>query len=81
MAPHTPVVVPRQQRRGSRLDTTLDAAEREVARTAELVLRLTALADRYDAHPDSTERVALMRATASLGQQALLDIAAEPMAI
>ena len=79
MAPHTPVV-PRQQRRGP-LDGSLEAVEREVARTAELVLRLTALADRYATHPASAERVALMRATASLGRQALAEIAAEPLAV
>lgn len=81
MAPHTPVVVPRQQRRGDRPDGTLDEVEREVARTAELVLRLTALADRYAAHPASAERVALMRATASMGRRALAEIAAEPQTL
>ena len=80
MAPHTPVV-PRQQRRSGPLDSSLDAVEREVARTAELVLRLTALADRYAARPASAERVVLMRATASLGRKALREIAAEPLAV
>lgn len=79
MAPPPPAV-PRQLRRGGRPDV-LDAVEREVARTAELVLRLTALADRYAAHPASAERVALMRATASLGRRALADIAAEPLGV
>lgn len=81
MAPQPPVVVPRQQRRSSRPARSLDAVEREVARTAELVLRLTALADRYAQHPTSAERVALLRSTAALGRRALLEIVAEPLAV
>jgi hypothetical protein len=74
MTEHLPRVVPRQVRR--RLPH--DEVEREVARTAELVLRLTALADRYDTHPASRERVVLLRATAALARRALLELAAEP---
>lgn len=79
MAPHTPVAVPHQPRRGDALDLPVTAVEREVTRTAELVLRLTALADRYADQPASAERVALIRATAALGCKALEDIAAEPL--
>ena len=81
MAPRTPVVVPRQLRRPGPMDSSLDRVEREVARTAELVLRLTALADRYAMQPASAERVALMRATAAMGRRALVEIAAEPLAV
>ena len=77
MAPHVPVLVPRQQRR----DDPLARVEREVARTAELVLRLTALADRYAHHAASAERVALMRATVQEGRRVLEEIAAEPTAV
>lgn len=73
-----PVLVPRQQRRAG---DPVDAVEREVARTADLVLRLTALAERYAARPDSADRVALMKATASMGRRSLVDLAAEPLAI
>ena len=75
MAPHDPVVVPPQQRRRNPPEPSLAHVEREVARTAELVLRLTALADRYEAEALSDERVALMRETVLRGQQALADIA------
>ncbi|MCW2679652.1 MAG: hypothetical protein JWM62_1053 [Frankiales bacterium] len=77
MALQTPGLVPHQTRRS----IPLDDVEREVARTAELVLRLTALADRYAGRPESAERVALMRSTASLGREALVQIAAEPLAV
>lgn len=70
------VTVPRQDRR--RVPAAGADLEREVARTAELVLRLTALAERYAVHPGSGERVALLRATAALGRRALLELAAEP---
>lgn len=56
----------------------LDDLEDEVARTAELVLRLTALAERYALRTGSSERVALLRTAAELGRRALLDLAAEP---
>lgn len=80
MAPPDPVVVPRQQRRAGSADP-LAAVEREVARTAGLVLSLTALADRYATRPGSAERVDLMRVTAALGRQALVELAAEPLAV
>jgi hypothetical protein len=71
MTPHAPLV-PRQGRRSG----PDDDVEREVARTAELVLQLTALADRYEAARLSRDRVALMRATVLRGQRALADLAA-----
>lgn len=74
MPEHLPQGVPRQVRR--RLPH--DEVEREVARTAELVLRLTALADRYATHPESGERVVLLRGTADLARRALLELAGEP---
>lgn len=72
MPPHTPLVVPRQARR----TPAVDELEREVARTAELILRLTGLADRYEAAALSGERVALMRQTVLQGQRALAALAA-----
>ncbi len=73
MAPHLPLAVPRQQRRSA----PLDDLEQEVARTAELVLRLTALADRYEAAALDRDRIALMRDAVLRGQRALGDIARE----
>lgn len=72
MSPDTPVVLPRQQRRSA----PVDDLEREVARTAELVLRLTALADRYESAALSGERVRVMRQAVLRGQRALAALAA-----
>ena len=77
MAPHVPVFVPRQQRR----DDPLARVEHEVARTAELVLRLTALADRYAHHSANADRVALLRATVMEACRVLEEIATEPLAV
>lgn len=68
MSPHSPAAVPRQDRR----TTAYDDLEREVARTAELVLRLTALADRYEARALGREQVALIRGTVLRAQQAIV---------
>ena len=74
MTEQLPPSVPRQLR----WRVPLADVEGEVARTADLVLRLTALADRYATHSDNGERVALLRATAAQARRALLDLAAEP---
>lgn len=73
MAAHIPG--PRRARQA------LDDDEREVARTADLVLHLTSLAERYDSRSGSAERVALLRATASVARRALVQLAAEPLAV
>ncbi len=73
MTPHLPRV-PRQARR---LAAPLDAGEQDVARTADLVLKLTALADRYEGGAGSPDRVALMLHTARRAREALLALAAE----
>lgn len=65
-------LVPRQTRRPARLDDV----EQEVARTADLVLKLTALADRYDGASDSARRVRVLRETADRGRRALVQLAA-----
>jgi hypothetical protein len=73
MAPRTRVVVPRQ----GRGPTTLDELERAVASTADLVLKLTALAERYELGSGSRERVTALREVASRGRTALLRLVTE----
>jgi hypothetical protein len=51
--------------------------ERAVARTADLVLKLTALADRYELGSASRERITAMRDAAARGRVALLGLVAE----
>lgn len=72
MAPHIPG--PRRAR------PSLDDVEGEVARTAGLVLHLTALAERYARHAGSAQRVELMLAAADLGRRSLVELADEPAA-
>ena len=69
MTKNTRVHVPRQlSRRGG----DLDELERAVARTADLVLKLTSLADRYELEARSAERVATMREAAQRGRRVLV---------
>lgn len=63
--------VPRQ----GRLPAPLDEVERAVARTADLVLKLSALAERYERLGAAAERVLSLRGTVERGRRALLDLA------
>ena len=63
-----PLVLPRQ--RSAEPDV-----EREVARTADLVLKLSALADRYESTRADPQRVARMRAAVERGLHAVDDVA------
>jgi hypothetical protein len=71
--------VPRQ----GRPPDPLDELERAVARTADLVLKLSTLADRYDRYDrydrgdGSAERVVRLRDAVRRGRDALLALAAE----
>jgi hypothetical protein len=65
--------VPRQ----GRPPDPLDELERAVARTADLVLKLSTLADRYDRGDGSAERVVRLRDAVRRGRDALLALAAE----
>ena len=49
-----------------------DDLERAVARTADLVLKLASLAERYEATASSAERVAVLREAMSRGQASLV---------
>ena len=71
MTQQTSDLVPRQSRRHC---DDLTGVENEVARTADLVLKLTALADRYDGGDTTADRVRLLRETAARGCQALADL-------
>ena len=52
-----------------------DEVERDVARTADLVLKLAALAERYEGGADSRERDATMREAVSRGRRHLAALA------
>ena len=69
------MVVPSQ----GRSPAALDEVEQAVARTADLVLKLTALAERYEGGQASAARVQRMREAADAGRQAL-DRLARPTA-
>ena len=49
--------------------------ERDVARTADLVLKLSALVERYESTADSAERVAAMREVMRRGRRQLAALA------
>lgn len=68
MTSTTPLPVPLQR-------TPEPDVEHEVARTADLVLKLAALADRYESARADPQRVARMRAAVERGRQALVDVA------
>lgn len=67
------LLVPRQ----GRPPNPLDELERAVARTADLVLKLSSLADRYDRGDGTAERVQQLRNAVRRGRDALLALAAE----
>ena len=69
MTSNSRVHVPRQLRRGTE---EIDEVERAVARTADLVLKLTALADRYEPDARNAERVAAMREAVQRGRRSLV---------
>lgn len=50
----------------------VDDLERAVARTADLVLKLAALADRYETSAASAERIAALRDAVRRGRDALV---------
>ena len=52
----------------------VDDLERAVARTADLVLKLAALAERYEATASSAERVAALREAIKRGRDALVTL-------
>lgn len=52
-----------------------EEVERDVARTADLVLKLAALADRYEAGSASAERVAAMQEVVRRGRRRLAALA------
>ena len=52
-----------------------ESVERDVVRTADLVLKLAALVERYESRTGSVERVAAMRDVVRRGQQQLAVLA------
>lgn len=58
-----------------RVDDAVADVEQAAARNADLVLKLTALADRYEHGDVPPERVALLRETADRARRVLADLA------